>query len=79
MRWGYAWGSATLNAETFQMMQRPLILVLPRQRQNGEAGLKTSESLIYSDIHYITNSLCKNVLKEPDTVLGYKLHLLNNF
>jgi hypothetical protein len=36
---------------------------LAKPRYNTEAVLKTYELFIYGDIHYSTNSFCKNVLK----------------
>ena len=52
-----------LPAETFEMRKRLLTLSLAKPRQNIEAILKSYKLIIYGDIHYITNSFCKTVLK----------------
>ena len=39
------------------MIQSPVVLVMPRPKENGEAVPKTYEPFIYGDMHYITNSL----------------------
>jgi len=48
-----------LTAETSEMIERTVILVLPRPRQNGEAVSKTYEPFICGDMHYVSNLLCK--------------------
>jgi hypothetical protein len=60
-----------------EALQRPVILVLPQPRQNSETVSKTNEPFIHGDMHYFTNSVCKNVLNWPDTSLGCELYFLN--
>jgi hypothetical protein len=51
-----------LPAEAFEMRKPLLALSLAKPRYNVEAALK-NELFIYGDVHYISNSFCKNVLK----------------
>jgi hypothetical protein len=43
--------------------KKSLTLSMAKPRYNAKAILKTYEMVIYGVIHYLTNSLCKNVLK----------------
>jgi hypothetical protein len=53
----------TLPAETFHMGKCFLICSLVKPREKTEADMRTYDVFIYGDIHYITNVLCKSVLK----------------
>jgi hypothetical protein len=52
-----------LSAETFENIKSVLILSLAKLRQNAEAFWKTLEQFIYGDLHYVTKSFCKTVIK----------------
>jgi len=68
------WHRVTLLAETFERGISLLTLPLSKLRQNAEEVLKTNEPCICADIHYITNSFCKNVLKYWHPGLSCELH-----
>jgi hypothetical protein len=57
-----------LPAEMFVKGISLLTLPLAKKRHNAKAILKTYELFTYADIHYITNSFCKNVLKIATTL-----------
>jgi hypothetical protein len=56
-----------------------LTLSLAKPTQNAEAILKIYELFIYGDIYCITNSFCKNVLKERHISLRRKIVCFVNF
>jgi hypothetical protein len=49
--------------EIFEVTKRLLALYLAKPREFAEAVLETDELFICGDIHCVTNSFCKNVLK----------------
>jgi len=48
---------------TFEIRKCLLNTSLAQPRQNIEAILKTYKLFIYGDIHYITKTFCKNMVK----------------
>lgn len=52
-----------LLLETFGIRKPLLTNSLEKPRQKSEINLKTYEMFINGDLMYISNSLCKNVLK----------------
>jgi hypothetical protein len=45
------------------MITRLVAFPIAKPKYDTEAILETYELLIYGNLHYITNSFCKNVLK----------------
>jgi len=50
-----------LPADINEMIERLSSFSRTKGQHNAEANLKTCELFAYGDIHYITNSFCKNV------------------
>ena len=67
-----------LPADTFEIGKCILILYLAKLRHKVEDILETHELFIYEDIHGITSSFCKQLLKQPHPSLGFELHYFVN-
>jgi hypothetical protein len=68
--------SAFLPSETSEMWKRLYFtLYLAKPRQNAGTVLQTNELFVYGDVHYVTDSVCKSVLKA--FALFYKIFLLS--
>ena len=67
-----------LPADTFEIGKRLLTLYLAKRRYKAEGILETHDLFIYEDIHHITNSFRKHLLKQPHPSLGFELHYFVN-
>jgi hypothetical protein len=67
-----------LPADTFEIGKRILTLYLAKLRYKAEDILETHELFIYENIHGITNSFCKHLLKQSHPSLGFELHYFLN-